>query len=163
VLENLRVARADVTADEAATALAAAGLGTWLAGLPDGLGTVLGAGGTDVSGGERRRLLVARALLAPHRVLLVDEPAEHLDAATADALVTTLADAARSAGRAVVVASHRLSPLATADEVLLLGAAADGGPARVVARGRHADLVRDVPGYGWAAAQEDVQALPATG
>jgi ATP-binding cassette subfamily C protein CydC len=163
VLENLRVARADVTADDATTALADAGLGTWLAGLPDGLGTVLGTGGTDVSGGERRRLLVARALLAPHRVLLVDEPAEHLDAATADALVTTLADAARSTGRAVVVASHRLSPLATADEVLLLSAAGDGGPARVVARGRHADLVRDVPGYGWAAAQEDTATLPATG
>ncbi|PFG43713.1 ATP-binding cassette subfamily C protein CydC [Isoptericola jiangsuensis] len=160
LLENLRVARADVAADEATEALAAVGLDAWLAGLPDGLGTVLGTGATDVSGGERRRLLVARALLAPHRVLLVDEPAEHLDAATADALVDTLAALARETGRAVVVASHRLTPLGTADEVLWLGRA-DDGPARVLARGPHADLLHAEPDYGWAAAQEDAAALPA--
>jgi ATP-binding cassette subfamily C protein CydC len=111
-----------------------------------------------VSGGERRRLLVARALLAPARVLLVDEPAEHLDAATADALVRTLADHARRTGRAAVVASHRLAALDVADEVLLLGrrdgAGRDDAPATVVARGRHADLLDDEPAYAWAAAQE---------
>jgi ATP-binding cassette subfamily C protein CydC len=162
LLENLRVARADLTADDAARALAAVGLTGWSDGLPDGLDTALETGGTTVSGGERRRLLVARALLSPHRVLLVDEPAEHLDAATADALVATLADLARTTGRAVVVASHRLTPLDAADEVLLLGHDADDGTARVVARGRHADLLRDVPSYAWAAAQE-ATATPTTG
>nr|WP_171785322.1 thiol reductant ABC exporter subunit CydC [Isoptericola halotolerans] len=155
VLENLRVARADLTADEARAVLDAVGLTGWLTALPDDLDTPLGTGGTTVSGGERRRLLVARALLARHRVLLVDEPAEHLDAATADALVETLASLARSTGRAVVVASHRLSPLAVADEVLLLGHDSGvGAAARVVARGTHDELLRDVPGYRWAAAQE---------
>jgi len=155
VLENLRVARADVTDDDALEALAAVGLADWLDGLPGGLGTTLGTGGTDVSGGERRRLLVARALLAPHRVLLVDEPAEHLDAATADALVETLAGVARSSGRAVVVASHRLTPLDVADEVMLLDAEAPGAPARVLARGTHAELLDSVPAYRWAADQEE--------
>ncbi|WP_402469091.1 thiol reductant ABC exporter subunit CydC [Isoptericola aurantiacus] len=160
VLENLRVARADLTEAEAREALDAVGLTAWLAALPEGLGTTLGTGGTDVSGGERRRLLIARALLAPHRVLLVDEPAEHLDAATADALVGTLAAIARATGRAVVVASHRLSPLAAADEVLLLGRPdADGQEARVVARGRHDDLLAGVPDYRWATAQESPAAL----
>jgi len=154
VLENLRVARPDVTEDDARGALGAVGLDTWLAALPDGLDAMLGPDGADVSGGERRRLLVARALLAPARVLLIDEPAEHLDAATADALVGTLAAHARATGRAVVVASHRLTPLASADEVLLLGAGAPGGPAQVVARGPHRDLLRDDAGYAWAAAQE---------
>ncbi len=166
VLENLRVARADVTPDEAREALAAVGLDGWLAALPGGLDTVLGTGAGDVSGGERRRLLVARALLAPARVLLVDEPAEHLDAATADALVRTLADHARRTGRAVVVASHRLAALDVADEVVLLGRRDDaehdaghdaghgGAAATVVARGRHADLLRAEPAYAWAAAQE---------
>ncbi|MFE5335993.1 thiol reductant ABC exporter subunit CydC [Isoptericola sp. NPDC056573] len=156
VLENLRVARPDVTADEAGGALAAVGLDAWLAGLPDGLDAMLGPDGADVSGGERRRLLVARALLAPARVLLVDEPAEHLDAATADALVATLAAHARGTGRAVVVASHRLTPLAVADEVLLLGAGPEAGDAaaRVVARGPHSALLRDEPDYAWAAEQE---------
>ncbi|GAA1707856.1 thiol reductant ABC exporter subunit CydC [Isoptericola hypogeus] len=162
VLENLRVARADVAEDEARAGLAAVGLDAWLDALPDGLGTVLGPDGANVSGGERRRLLVARALLAPARVLLVDEPAEHLDAATADALVATLAEHARDTGRAVVLASHRLTALAVADEVLLLGAD-DGGPARVVARGPHDALLRDDAGYAWAAAQEREAATPPVG
>ncbi|MFI2101852.1 thiol reductant ABC exporter subunit CydC [Isoptericola sp. NPDC019693] len=160
VLENLRVARSDVTAQDAHDALAAVGLDAWLAALPDGLETMLGPDGADVSGGERRRLLVARALLAPARVLLVDEPAEHLDAATADALVATLATHARETGGAVVVASHRLTPLTVADEVLLLGAGADGsGPARVVARGPHDALLRDAPDYAWSAGQERAAGL----
>ncbi|WP_277211678.1 thiol reductant ABC exporter subunit CydC [Isoptericola croceus] len=155
LLENLRVARADITEAQAREALAAVGLTEWLAALPDGLGTPLGTGGTDVSGGERRRLLVARALLAPHRTLLVDEPAEHLDAASADALVEMLVALAHDTGRAVVVASHRLTPLGAADEVLLLGHdGTPGAPARVVARGTHADLLHEVPDYRWAVGQE---------
>ncbi|SKC67159.1 thiol reductant ABC exporter subunit CydC [Krasilnikoviella flava] len=156
VLENLRVARPDLSEDDARAALAAVGLDAWLDALPDGADTMLGPDGADVSGGERRRLLVARALLAPAGVLLVDEPAEHLDAATADALVATLAAHARETGRAVVVASHRLTPLAVADEVLLLGisSATGGRAARVVARGPHAALRRDEPAYAWAADQE---------
>lgn len=164
VLENLRVARGDVTPHEAREALGAVGLGEWLAALPAGLDTLLGADATTVSGGERRRLLVARGLLSRARVLLVDEPAEHLDAATADALVDALARHARATGGAVVVATHRLAAAAGADEVLLLGrpgaadgVAADGGAgaaARVVARGWHTELLRDVPAYAWAAAQE---------
>lgn len=154
VLENLRVARGDVTDDEAHDALAAVGLDGWLAGLPDGLATVLGSDATTVSGGERRRLLVARALLAPARYLLVDEPAEHLDAATADAVVARLVAEARG-GRGVVLATHRLAALDAVDEVLLLGRAGPDEPARVVARGRHADLLRDDAAYRWALAQEE--------
>ena len=158
VLENLRVARPDVTPEDARAALSTVRLEAWLDGLPGGLDTMLGPDGADVSGGERRRLLVARALLAPARVLLVDEPAEHLDAATADALVTVLATHARATGRAVVVASHRLTPLGVADEVLLLDradATSAAVPARVVARGTHDELRRDVPSYTWATDQEE--------
>ena len=149
VLENLRVARGDVTPREARAALRRVGLADWLEGLPAGLGTVLGPDGRTVAGGERRRLLLARALLAPARVLLVDEPAEHLDPATADALVgTLLAEAHGPRHRAVLLVTHRLSALAAADEVLLV---ADG---RVTARGTHDDLVRDVPQYREALARE---------
>jgi ATP-binding cassette subfamily C protein CydC len=163
VLENLRVARGDVTPEEARAALAAVGLGDWLAALPDGLDTLVGTDAAAVSGGERRRLLVARALLAPARVLLVDEPAEHLDGETADALVRTLADHARETGRAVLLATHRLTPLAAADEVLLLGngtlttisgATTGAGPATVVARGTHERLLATSGAYAWSAAQE---------
>ncbi|GHH67823.1 thiol reductant ABC exporter subunit CydC [Promicromonospora soli] len=157
VLENLRVARGDVTADDARAALDTVGLGAWLAALPAGLDTVVGTDAAAVSGGERRRLLIARALLAPAQVLLVDEPAEHLDGDTADALVRTVADHARETGRAVLLATHRLTPLAAADEVVLLGHGPHdplGAPATVVARGSHERLLAADPGYAWSAAQE---------
>ncbi|MDC7121171.1 thiol reductant ABC exporter subunit CydC [Cellulomonas fimi] len=141
VLENLRVARGDVTPAEARATLDRVGLGPWLAGLPDGLDTLVGPDARTVSGGERRRLLLARALLAPAPLLLVDEPAEHLDAATADRLVGTLLDEARTGRRGVLLITHRVSALAGADEVLWLE---DG---EVAARGSHDDLLARVPGY----------------
>lgn len=141
VLENLRVARGDVTPDEARATLDRVGLGAWLASLPDGLDTLAGPDARTVSGGERRRLLLARALLAPAPLLLVDEPAEHLDAATADRLVGTLLDEARGGRRGVLLVTHRVSALAAADEVLWLE---DGA---VAARGTHDDLLARVPGY----------------
>ena len=160
VLENLRVARGDVSPEQAAAALDEAGLGPWLATLPDGLDTMLGPDARTVSGGERRRLLLARALLAPAPLLAVDEPAEHLDPATGDRLVRALLDRAHggehggAGSRGVVVVTHRLTPLDAADEVLWL---ADG---RVAARGRHTDLARAVPGYREALRREQVVAPP---
>jgi ATP-binding cassette subfamily C protein CydCD len=85
-------------------ALLATGLGRLLATLPAGLDTPVGAGGTALSGGERRRLAAARALLADRDVVLLDEPTAHLDAATAEALMRDLRTAL--AGRVVVCVTH---------------------------------------------------------
>ena len=85
-------------------ALVATGLGGLLAGLPDGLDTAVGAAGTSLSGGERRRLAAARALLADRDVVLLDEPTAHLDAPTADALIRDLRKSL--AGRLVVCVTH---------------------------------------------------------
>lgn len=113
--ENLRVARPGATDGELLDALAQVRLAGWLASLPGGLDTRLASGGTDVSGGERRRLLLARALLSGAAVLLIDEPAEHLDPATAEALVRDLLSIP---GRTVVLATHRHEGLDAADAVL---------------------------------------------
>lgn len=80
VRENLLVARGDATTDQLGQALSAVGLDAWLATLPEGLDTVLTGGADAISGGQRRRLLLARALLCPAPVVLLDEPTEHLDA-----------------------------------------------------------------------------------
>ncbi|MFT4262047.1 MAG: ABC transporter ATP-binding protein, partial [Nocardioides sp.] len=87
VAENVRFARPGASDAEVAAALADAHLGPWLQALPDGLATRLGDGYAQVSGGERARVAIARSLLADQRVLVLDEPTAHLDAATADELV----------------------------------------------------------------------------
>ncbi len=102
-------------------ALTAAGLGGLLATLPDGLDTPVGAGGTALSGGERRRLAAARALLADRDVVLLDEPTAHLDPPTAAALVGDLRTAL--AGRVVVCVTHDDAVAGPTDRVVDLGAA----------------------------------------
>src|SRR5699024_10417078 len=111
VLENLRVARGDLSADHARRVLTDVGLGPWLAELPGGVDTVLVGGAEAVSGGQRRRLLLARALVSPAQVLLLDEPTEHLDDASGAALQRALLDpdsALVPPETTVLVVSHRL-------------------------------------------------------
>ncbi|MFV0635031.1 thiol reductant ABC exporter subunit CydC [Demequina sp.] len=121
VFENLRVARGNLTAHEAREALATAGLREWSESLPEGLDTLVGSGGGTVSGGERRRLLLARALLTPQPVQLIDEPGEHLDADGRDALRAVLSQM-RAQGRSVVIVTHDLSLLDAADAVVSIDA-----------------------------------------
>lgn len=131
--ENLRLARREATAAELDAALREARLWEWTQGLPDGLATRVGASGALISGGQRQRLALARALLANFPILVVDEPGEHLDTPTADALMADLLDT--TAERAVLVITHRLAGLERVDQVIVL----DGG--RIVERGRHSELL----------------------
>ncbi|WP_431771967.1 thiol reductant ABC exporter subunit CydD [Streptomyces cucumeris] len=130
--ENLRLARPGADDDALRAALAAARLLDWVDGLPDGLDTMAGELGARLSGGQRQRLALARALLADFPVLVLDEPAEHLDLPTADALTADLLSATR--GRTTVLITHRLTGLEAVDEVIVL----DGG--RAVQRGTPHEL-----------------------
>ncbi|WP_298801905.1 thiol reductant ABC exporter subunit CydD [uncultured Pseudokineococcus sp.] len=120
VRENLRLARPAATDAELVAVLERVRLGEWLSRLPAGLGTWLGEG--VVSGGERRRLAAARALLVDPAVLVLDEPTEGLDEPTAEALVADLLDAA--SGRGVLLLTHRPEGLDRVDVVHRLGAGA---------------------------------------
>ncbi|MEU2352562.1 thiol reductant ABC exporter subunit CydD [Streptomyces misionensis] len=132
VRENLLLARKDAGEGELRGALARARLLDWVDGLPDGLDTLVGEHGARLSGGQRQRLALARALLADFPVLVLDEPAEHLDLPTADALTADLL--AATEGRTTLLITHRLAGLDEVDEVIVL----DAG--RVVQRGTYAEL-----------------------
>ena len=123
--ENLRVVRRDLSDDEALAALSAVGLDDWLATLPHGLDTMLGPDGTTVSGGERRRLLLARAVVRRGPVLLLDEPTEHLDTARGDALLAALLtpgdESLVPASTTVVVVTHRPEAVPADTPVLRIG------------------------------------------
>lgn len=110
VRDNLLVARGDAPDGDLVDALSVVGLGPWLESLPQGLDTVMTAGAGSVSGGQRRRILLARALLSRVPVLLLDEPTEHLDGRDSDSIMRKLLNANSSllAGRTVVVATHHL-------------------------------------------------------
>ncbi|MET8098510.1 thiol reductant ABC exporter subunit CydD [Streptomyces sp. NPDC005236] len=132
VRENLLLARKDATEAAVRDALGRARLLDWVDGLPDGLDTLIGEHGARLSGGQRQRLALARALLADFPVLVLDEPAEHLDLPTADALTADLL--AATEGRTTLLITHRLAGLDAVDEVIVLARG------RVVQRGAFAEL-----------------------
>jgi ATP-binding cassette subfamily C protein/ATP-binding cassette subfamily C protein CydC len=107
VRANLVLGRPDASDSEIGAALAAARLDAWVAGLPEALDTPVGEDGVALSGGERRRLAVARALLSPGPVVVLDEPTSALDPELADHVVRGVLAAAAASGRSVLVVTHR--------------------------------------------------------
>jgi thiol reductant ABC exporter CydC subunit len=131
--ENLLLAKRDGTEEEIDNALASVRLLDWTNELPLGLATEVGERGARMSGGQRQRLAIARALLADFPLLVLDEPGEHLDTQTADAIVADLLAITRD--RATLLITHRLSGLQDVDEVLVLD------HSRVLERGTHSELL----------------------
>jgi thiol reductant ABC exporter CydC subunit len=130
---NLRLARPGASTAQLRDALQRTRLLDWVDELPAGLQTEVGERGGRISGGQRQRLAAARGLLAEFPVLVLDEPGEHLDTATADAIVADVLEAAGTA--AVLLITHRLAGLEAVDEVIVLTAG------RAVQRGTHAQLL----------------------
>jgi thiol reductant ABC exporter CydC subunit len=133
IRENLMLAKRGATEAEIRAVLARTRLLDWVKELPDGLDTEVGQHGARMSGGQRQRLGVARALLAQFPVLILDEPAEHLDTATADAITADLLDVTQ--GQSTLLISHRLRGMEELDEIVVL----DAG--MVIERGTHAELI----------------------
>ena len=120
VRSNLTLGRPDATEREITDALRTARLEAWIAALPHGLDTPVGEDGVALSGGERRRLAVARALLAPGPVIVLDEPTSGLDAALADELMDGVFAAAGE--RSILVITHRAAEAARCESVVTLEA-----------------------------------------
>ncbi|MGI8977014.1 MAG: ABC transporter ATP-binding protein [Thermomicrobiales bacterium] len=130
---NLLLANPEASEEELWHALRRARLSDLIAGLPDGLDTVVGERGYRFSGGERQRLTIARLLLGQPRVVILDEATAHLDSSSEAAVQAALGEAL--AGRTSIVIAHRLSTVRAADLILVIE---DG---RIVERGTHFELL----------------------
>lgn len=107
IRENILLGNATADEEQIQQALRDSALDSWVAGLPLGLDTAVGINGSAVSGGEARRIALARALLRDAPILLLDEPTEGLDAVTEREVVSRLNGRGRDAGGTMVVVSHR--------------------------------------------------------
>jgi ATP-binding cassette subfamily B protein len=133
IRENLLYARPGATEVEMVAAARAANLHDFIAGLPEGYDTVIGERGFRLSGGEKQRLAIARALLKDPRILVLDEATSNLDA-TSEFLIQQAFETLLE-GRTSLVIAHRLSTVLNADRILVL----DRG--RLVESGRHEELL----------------------
>jgi ATP-binding cassette subfamily C protein CydC len=139
IRENLRLARPAASDSELAEAARQARLLPWIESLPRGWDTPAGTRGGAVSGGERQRLALTRALLAAPDLLILDEPTAHLDPETRAALTADLLDVTK--GRATLLITHELRGLDQVDEIVVLEAG------KVAGRGTHDELLQDCPLY----------------
>jgi ATP-binding cassette subfamily C protein CydC len=118
IRDNILLANPEATDEKLHQALEDAVLSDWVDSLPEGLETRVGEGGSAVSGGEARRIALARALLKDAPIVILDEPTEGLDLVTEEKVVARLA--ARLAGKTVLIISHRPACLALAQRVIWL-------------------------------------------
>ena len=132
--ENIRYGRPEATETEIRAAAEAAAAHEFIAALPDGYATPLGARGVTLSGGQRQRIAIARAILRDAPILLLDEATSALDAESERAVQQALERL--SHGRTTLVVAHRLATVRRADRILVMEAG------RIVAAGTHDVLVQ---------------------
>ncbi len=139
VASNLRYGNPDATDDELWTALEVAQGAEFVRAMPEGLGSPITQGGTNVSGGQRQRLAIARALVRGPEIYLFDDSFSALDLATDARLRAALKPV--TADATVVIVAQRVSTIADADQIIVL----DDGV--IVGKGTHAQLLSTCPTY----------------
>ena len=133
IRENLLYARPDATESETIDACRAANIHDFIAALPEGYDTVVGERGFRLSGGEKQRVSIARALLKDPAILILDEATSNLDATSEYLIQTALEELLK--GRTSLIIAHRLSTILSSDQIVVM----DEG--RVVDVGRHEELL----------------------
>jgi len=139
VADNLRYGKPDATDEEMWAALRVAAADDFVTAHPQGLEMPVAQGGINVSGGQRQRLAIARAVIRRPAIYLFDDALSALDVHTDDRIRSSLREVAGAA--TVLMVSQRIATVTAADHVVVL----DGG--RVVGTGTHESLVRDCPAY----------------
>jgi ATP-binding cassette subfamily B protein/subfamily B ATP-binding cassette protein MsbA len=135
IAENIAYARPDASLDEIEAAARAARIHDFIASLPNGYDTLVGERGATLSGGEKQRLSIARALLKDAPILILDEPTSALDVETESLLLEAIEELIR--GRTTLIIAHRMSTIRHADRIAVL----DGG--QIIEFGDHHQLLAD--------------------
>ena len=131
---NIRMGKPDATVEEVIAAAKTAACHDFISALPDGYNTVVGEGGSTLSGGEKQRISIARALLKNAPVVLLDEATASLD--PENEVLIQQAISALAENKTVIVIAHRLQSINNADQIIVL----DRG--EVKERGNHGTLLK---------------------
>jgi len=135
IRENLLFVRPDATDEECMNVLQRAACQTLLARADKGLSTVIGEGGVKVSGGEKQRLSIARALLRRPDILVFDEATSSLDSITEEEITETIRNVSELENHITILIAHRLSTIMHADSIYVLE------KGRIIESGKHHDLL----------------------
>jgi len=160
IINNIRFGKGDATEEEVIAAAKAAQCHEFIKKLPDGYYTIIGEGGATISGGERQRIAIARAILKDAPIVILDEATAYVDPEN-EILIQKAIDSLIRGGKTVIVIAHRLSTITSADQILVV----DEG--KVIERGKHAELISNGGLYsrfwekqqkarGWKIAKEGV-------
>jgi ATP-binding cassette subfamily B protein len=137
IRENLLFVRPDATDEQCLEVLHKAACQSLLARADKGLGTLIGEGGVKVSGGEKQRLSIARALLRRPDIVVFDEATSSLDSITEEAITETIRDVSTAKDHITILIAHRLSTVMHADRIYVLE------KGRVIESGTHDELLVD--------------------
>ena len=141
IRENLLFVRPDATDEECLDVLRRAAADSLLARADKGLDTLIGEGGVKVSGGEKQRLSIARALLRKPRLLVFDEATSSLDSLTEEEITRTIRHVGERSDVMTILIAHRLSTVMHAERIYVLE------KGRIVEQGTHAQLIRETGLY----------------
>lgn len=135
IRDNIRFGRSDATEDEIVAAAKAARCHDFIMALPDGYDTVVGEGGGTLSGGEKQRISIARAMLKNAPIVILDEATASIDPENEHLIQGALSELTR--GKTVITIAHRLATIENADQILVVE---DG---KIVQTGTHSELERE--------------------
>lgn len=150
IMENIRIGKPDASDEEVFAAAKAAACHEFITALPNGYNTRVGTDGGKLSGGEKQRITIARAMLKNSPVVVLDEATAYMDAENEDVIQAAINNL--MSGKTVIVIAHRLNSIAGADQILVV----DKGD--LIAQGKHDELLKICALYQglWAANEETV-------
>ena len=132
---NIRFANPQASHEEVVAAAKKAHCHNFIMALPDGYNTMVGEGGSSLSGGEKQRVSIARALLKNAPIILLDEATSSVDPENEYEILAAIEELSK--GHTVISIAHRLSTVRKADQILVI----DGG--KLVQEGKHSDLIKE--------------------